>query len=110
MDYKKVCQQITKYLICGMTVSFVAFFIPRRQMKLEEIVIISFTAAATFAVLENYAPSLYKPSLFGTGFGIGANQSGFEGFTSNNCNSKCFRWKENENGPRAENCDFNSFF
>ena len=80
MDYRKVCQQIVKYLISGMTVAFAAFFIPRRQMNLEEIIMISFTAAASFAVLEHYAPSLYQPSLFGSGFGIGANNVGFEGF------------------------------
>ena len=35
-----------------------AFFIPEKKMKVEEIVMIGLTAAATFALLDMYAPSV----------------------------------------------------
>ena len=110
MDYRKACQLLIKYLISGMSVAFVAFFVPRRKMDLEEVVIISFTAAATFAVLEHYAPNIYNSSLFGAGFGIGANSGGFEPFNDCKENNNCFRWKEEGYGPQAENCTHNEFF
>ena len=38
---------------------------------------IAITAAATFALLDMYAPSIGSAARQGTGFGIGANLSGF---------------------------------
>ena len=46
-------------------------------MNVEEIVMIAITAAATFALLDMYAPSIGSAARQGTGFGIGANMSGF---------------------------------
>ena len=46
-------------------------------MNIEEIVMIAITAAATFALLDMYAPSIGHAARQGTGFGIGANLSGF---------------------------------
>ena len=46
-------------------------------MNIEEIAMIAVTAAATFALLDMYAPSIGNAARQGTGFGIGANLSGF---------------------------------
>ena len=46
-------------------------------MNVEEIVMIAITAAATFALLDMYAPSIGNAARQGTGFGIGANLAGF---------------------------------
>ena len=43
----------------------------------KEIVMIAITAAATFALLDMYAPSISNAARQGTGFGIGANLAGF---------------------------------
>ena len=48
-----------------------------REELIEEIVMIAITAAATFALLDMYAPSIGNAARQGTGFGIGANLSGF---------------------------------
>ena len=120
MDYRKLCQLIVKYVISGMTVAFAAFFIPRRNMDLEEISMIAFTAAATFAVLEHYAPNIYKSSLFGSGFGIGGNQVGFEGFVEQKVptynqnlfvrGQGCLKYDKGAEYPKALDCNLNEFF
>ena len=58
-------------------VAVAAYYIPKKKMDIEEIVMIAITAAATFALLDMYAPSIGNAARQGTGFGIGANLAGF---------------------------------
>jgi hypothetical protein len=48
-------------------------------LNLEEIALIALTAAATFAILDTYIPSMGVTARSGAGFGIGANLVGFPG-------------------------------
>jgi hypothetical protein len=48
-------------------------------MKAEDILLIGMIAAATFAVLDLFAPSIGSSVRSGAGFGIGANLAGFPG-------------------------------
>ena len=68
---------IDQYLVEGGAVAVAAYYIPQKKMNVEEIVMIAITAAATFALLDMYAPSIGSAARQGTGFGIGANMSGF---------------------------------
>ena len=76
-DLQEVVKRAVKYLIEGGAVAVAAYYIPKRKMNVEEIVMIAITAAATFALLDMYAPSIGNAARQGTGFGIGANLSGF---------------------------------
>ena len=76
-DFQEVIKRAVKYLIEGGAVAVAAYYIPKKQMKIEEIVMIAITAAATFALLDLYAPSIGNAARQGTGFGIGANLAGF---------------------------------
>ena len=76
-DLAEVVKRAVKYLIEGAAVAVAAYYIPKKQMKIEEVVMIAVTAAATFAVLDMYAPSIGSAARTGTGFGIGANLAGF---------------------------------
>ncbi len=76
-DLQEVLKRAVKYLIEGAAVAVAAFYIPKKKMNVEEIVMIAITAAATFAVLDMYAPSIGNAARQGTGFGIGANFVGF---------------------------------
>ena len=76
-DLQEVVKRAVKYLIEGGAVAVAAYFIPKKQMNVEEIVMIAITAAATFALLDMYAPSIGNAARQGTGFGIGANMAGF---------------------------------
>ena len=76
-DLQEVVKRAVKYLIEGGAVAVAAYYIPKKKMNVEEIVMIAVTAAATFAILDMYAPSIGSAARQGTGFGIGANLSGF---------------------------------
>lgn len=76
-DLQEVVKRAVKYLIEGACVAVAAFYIPQKQMKIEEILILAITAAATFAILDMYAPSIGSATRQGAGFGVGANLVGF---------------------------------
>ena len=73
-EFVKRC---VKYLLEGLAVALVAYYIPQKKMKLEEIAMISLTAAATFAILDLWAPSVGGWARSGAGFGVGAGLVGF---------------------------------
>ena len=75
----EIIKRTMKYIIEGFAVALAAYYIPQRMMKLDEIVTIGLTAAATFAVLDVLAPSIASSARMGAGFGIGASQVGFMG-------------------------------
>ena len=78
-DVTELIKRIIKYLIEGLMVSIAAFAIPKRSLNLEEIALIALTAAATFAILDTYIPTIGATARSGAGFGIGANLVGFPG-------------------------------
>ena len=49
-DAQEVLKRMLKYLIEGLAVAAAAFWIPRRSLNVEEILVIAVTAATTFAV------------------------------------------------------------
>jgi len=69
-------QSLVKYLIEGLAVAAAAFYIPRRKTNLQEIAMIALTAAAVFAVLDQFAPNVASGARHGAGFGIGMNMVG----------------------------------
>ena len=75
-DIAELIKRVVKYLIEGLMVSIAAFAIPKGSLKLEEIAL---TAAATFAILDTYIPSMGVSARSGAGFGIGANLVNFPG-------------------------------
>jgi len=60
-------------------VAVAAFAIPKQSLNLDEIILISLTAAATFSILDTYIPSVGVTARSGAGFGIGANLVSFPG-------------------------------
>jgi len=67
-----------KYLIEGLAVAIAAYYLPRqRSLGLDEITMIAITAAATFALLDMFSPSIGGAARMGSGFGVGANLVGF---------------------------------
>jgi len=78
-DITELVKRIVKYLIEGLMVAIAAFAIPKKSLNMEEIVLLALTAAATFAILDTYIPSMGVSARTGAGFGIGANLVGFPG-------------------------------
>lgn len=75
----ELIKRIIKYLVEGLMVAIAAFAIPKRSLDIEEIILISLTAAATFSILDTYIPSMGVTARSGAGFGIGANLVKFPG-------------------------------
>jgi len=65
-----------KYLIEGFAVALAAYYIPNNKMKFKAVAVIATTAAATFAVLDLFAPKISKSARDGTGYGIGLGLTG----------------------------------
>lgn len=76
IDWKEVGVRIAKYLLEGGTVGFAAFLIPKNKPSIEEVVLISVVGAATFSILDLFAPSIGPSARQGAGFGIGASLYG----------------------------------
>ena len=76
-DLGEFLRRVIKYLVEGLMVAVAAYAVPKMSLKLEEIALIAFTAAATFSILDTYVPSIGVSARSGAGFGIGANLVGF---------------------------------
>ena len=81
IDWGELARLAMKYLIEGLMVAFAAYAIPnwKRQLKLDEIIMLAVTATATFSILDTYVPSMAVSARSGAGFGIGANMVRFPG-------------------------------
>lgn len=75
---------LAKYLLEGAAVAAAAYYIPRRRVDLQEVLMIALTAAAIFAVLDYFAPAVAAGTRQGAGFGIGMQMVGgaVEGYES----------------------------
>jgi ABC-type Co2+ transport system permease subunit len=78
-DISELIRRIVKYLIEGLMVAIAAFAIPKHSLNLEEIALLALTAAATFAILDTYIPSMGVSARSGAGLGIGLNLTKFPG-------------------------------
>jgi len=75
-DLTELVKRAIKYLVEGLVVAVAAFAIPKKQPNVDEIIVIALTAAATFAVLDVFIPSMGESARGGAGFGLGANLIG----------------------------------
>lgn len=70
-----------KYLLEGVAVSLAASLIPSRQLRAGEVIALGVTAAATFLLLDMFAPAVGGGARHGSGFAVGARLvGGLEGF------------------------------
>ena len=76
-DLTELVKRAIKYLVEGLMVAIAAFAIPKKSLNLDEIALISLTAAATFSILDTYVPAIAVNARSGAGLGIGANLVGF---------------------------------
>jgi len=73
----ELIKRVIKYMIEGLIISVAAYVIPKRSLNLEEIALLALTAAATFAILDTYIPSMGVSTRQGTGLGLGLHIAGF---------------------------------
>ena len=73
IDFAEILTIALKYLMEGLAVGLACYF---SKLKMDEIIIIAVTAAATFAILDMYTPQVSDAARLGTGFGIGSKFAG----------------------------------
>jgi hypothetical protein len=78
-DGSEIFLRFFKYIFEGIIVAMAAYFIPGRKLDIEEIFVLALIAAATFAVLDLFAPAVGASVRTGAGWGIGMNLVGFPG-------------------------------
>ena len=78
-DVKEILVRIFKYIFEGLVVAVAAYLIPGKKLEAVEILTIALVAAASFSVLDLFAPSFSSSARAGAGFGIGAGLVNFPG-------------------------------
>jgi hypothetical protein len=76
MRFEELLKRAIKYIVEGIIVALAAFVIPKQSLKIEEVVVIALTAAATLAVLDTFIPSMGVSSRQGAGLAIGTGLAG----------------------------------
>lgn len=69
-------QDLVKYLLEGAATAVAAFYLTKKNQNVQEVAMIGLVAAATFAILDQFAPGVSAGARQGSGFGIGANLVG----------------------------------
>ena len=80
MDVELFGRSLTKYFLEGLAVALAAFYIPKKGISGQEVLMSALTAGLTFLVLDMFAPGVGKGARLGAGLGVGFKQVGFEGF------------------------------
>ena len=78
-DFGELVKRAVKYIIEGIMVAIAAYVIPKKALNVDDIALISLSAAAIFSILDTYIPSMGVTARSGAGFGIGANLVKFPG-------------------------------
>ena len=81
VDLLEIVSRLIKYLVEGTAVAIAAYVFPQKKLAVKEVVMVALTAAAVFAILDLFAPSVGASARQGAGFAIGANTVGFGGVT-----------------------------
>ena len=76
LDLSELVKRAIKYFVEGIIVAIAAYVIPKKSPNVEEVVVIALMAAATFAVLDVFVPSIGEAARNGTGFAIGSGIGG----------------------------------
>lgn len=76
VDGKEIVIRIIKYILEGLMVGIAVALIPKSKPSMEEILTISLVSAATFSLLDMFAPSISSAARQGSGLGIGLNLVG----------------------------------
>lgn len=73
----EIFARIIKYLIQGIVIAIVASIMPKSKLDISEIGVLSLTAAATFAILDAFIPSIGDSAKAGVGLATGLHLMGF---------------------------------
>lgn len=70
VDSKEIMIRLIKYVLEGLMVAIAAAIIPKNKPDLQDVLIIALVAAATFSLLDMFAPSISTGVKQGLGLSI----------------------------------------
>jgi hypothetical protein len=70
-DFKAAAPMLIKYVLEGLAVAIVAFYLTGRKTKVRDITAIAAAATATFFILDRFSPGVAAGTRQGAGFGVG---------------------------------------
>ena len=73
LDTRTLCKMVVKYITLGLVIAIVCLILPKQKLDLVAVIALALVAAATFAILDLFAPTLSGPAQLGAGIGIGFN-------------------------------------
>jgi ABC-type Co2+ transport system permease subunit len=76
MNFGELFKRAIKYIVEGIVVALAAYVIPKQKLNFEEVTVVALVAAATFAVLDTFIPSMGATTRQGAGFAIGTGLTG----------------------------------
>lgn len=71
IDIQELIKRLFKYMFMGFIICVVSYVIPKRSLDVAEIILISISAGATFAILDAYMPAVGASARGGFGLGTG---------------------------------------
>jgi hypothetical protein len=71
IDSRELCKRVVKYILEGLVVGFACLVLPKQKPDFEACIQLALVAAATFAILDLFAPSISQSTRQGAGLGIG---------------------------------------
>ena len=77
IDAKEVATRMLKYFVEGLVVAIAAWVMPGKKSDPVDVICLGLVAAATFSLLDLFAPSVAVSARSGAGMGVGANLVGF---------------------------------
>lgn len=78
-DYKEIAKKIIKYVLEGVAIALVAYYFMSNKLSVKDIFILGVSAAASFAILDQFSPTVALGARFGAGLGIGQSIVGAAG-------------------------------
>jgi hypothetical protein len=75
LDTRTLCKMVVKYITLGLVIAIVCLILPKQKLDLEAVIALALVSAATFAILDLFAPTLSGPAQLGLGVGVGWNLS-----------------------------------
>lgn len=72
LSMNELVSRIIKYLVEGLVIAIAAIFIPKKSLPLDEVMTLAVLAAAVFALLDLFVPSMGASARSGAGFSLGA--------------------------------------
>jgi hypothetical protein len=76
LDSHELCKRVVKYVLEGLVVGFAAIVLIKQKPDLEACLALALVAAAVYAILDLFAPSIATSARTGSGLVLGANLVG----------------------------------